>query len=89
VHVQADAAEAECVARTALDLGPKKAHRLGFPSVHMASSFSPDGSRIVTASDDKTARVWNTERADDVPPSVVPLPMLDVEPSAVPGAGAF
>jgi len=23
-----------------------------------------------------------------VPPSVVPLPMLDVEPSAVPGAGA-
>ena len=25
----------------------------------------------------------------DVPPSVVPLPMLDVEPSAVPGAGAF
>ena len=26
-------------------------------SVHSAA-FSPDGSRIVTASDDKTARVW-------------------------------
>jgi hypothetical protein len=25
----------------------------------------------------------------DVPPSVVPLPMLEVEPSAVPEAGAF
>jgi WD40 repeat protein len=25
----------------------------------VSAAFSPDGSRIVTASDDKTARIWN------------------------------
>ena len=30
----------------------------------MSAQFSPDGARIVTASDDKTARVWETLRHD-------------------------
>ncbi len=32
----------------------------------MAASFSPDGRRIVTASDDKTARVWDAESGKPV-----------------------
>jgi hypothetical protein len=32
----------------------------------LAASFSPDGRRIVTASDDKTARVWDAESGKPV-----------------------
>ena len=32
----------------------------------VAASFSPDGRRIVTASDDKTARVWDAESGKPV-----------------------
>jgi WD40 repeat protein len=35
------------------------------------AEFSPDGRRVVTASDDKTARVWNAETGEPVTP---PLP---------------
>jgi WD40 repeat protein len=31
-----------------------------------AASWSPDGRHIVTASEDKTARIWNTETGDEV-----------------------
>src|SRR3954468_14493268 len=31
-----------------------------------SSVFGPDGTRIVTASDDKTARIWAAERATEI-----------------------
>ncbi|WP_071777278.1 WD40 repeat domain-containing protein [Coleofasciculus chthonoplastes] len=31
-----------------------------------SANFSPDGQRIVTASDDKTARVWRTDGLDSL-----------------------
>jgi WD40 repeat protein len=32
----------------------------------LSSTFSPDGSRIVTASADKTARVWNATTGQQI-----------------------
>ena len=34
-------------------------HSWGIPTQVTAASFSPDGSRIVTASQDNTAKVWD------------------------------
>jgi len=33
-----------------------------------SAAFSPDGTRVVTASDDQTARIWET-RLDETPPA--------------------
>jgi WD40 repeat protein len=35
-------------------------------SVVFSGSFSPDGARIVTASADRTARVWDAATGDEV-----------------------
>jgi hypothetical protein len=37
----------------------------GFPAVYSAA-FSPDGSRIVTASEDKTARIWDVATGKEI-----------------------
>ena len=37
------------------------AHRCAHKAEVRAASFSPDGARIVTASDDKTARIWDAK----------------------------
>ena len=31
-----------------------------------SAAFSPDGARIVTASDDRTARIWDTVTANEI-----------------------
>ena len=31
-----------------------------------SAAFSPDGSRIVTASDDKTARIWDAATGKEI-----------------------
>jgi WD40 repeat protein/serine/threonine protein kinase len=55
-----------------------KGKPLGAPLRHdqlvYHASFSPDGSRVVTASQDKTARVWNATTGEPVTP---PLPHGD------------
>lgn len=38
----------------------------GHKGLLWGASFAPDGSRIVTASEDKTARVWNAENGDQL-----------------------
>jgi WD40 repeat protein len=38
----------------------------GHAGAVVAASFSPDGRRIVTASDDKTARVWDAESGKEI-----------------------
>eukprot|EP01043_Picozoa_sp_COSAG02_P112080 COSAG02_NODE_48263_length_335_cov_0.652542_1_plen_111_part_11 len=47
------------------DLGPvrggKRARLEGHTGWVSSASFSPDGQHIVTASDDKTARVWDAQ----------------------------
>ena len=40
----------------------KELARLGHDGEVTAAAFSPDGARIVTASNDKTARVWDAEK---------------------------
>jgi hypothetical protein len=42
-------------------------------------AFSPDGTRVITASNDKTARVWNAQTGQ---PTVAPLEHQDVVSSA-------
>ncbi|WP_437298960.1 WD40 repeat domain-containing protein [Sorangium sp. So ce426] len=42
-----------------LTLGPPKTTMRGHQGMVLFAGFSPDGQRIVTASEDKTARVWN------------------------------
>ena len=32
----------------------------------MSAAFSPDGTRIVTASDDKTARIWDAATGKEI-----------------------
>ena len=41
--------------------GPRSSPSRGTPSSSLSVSFSPDGSRIVTGSDDKTAKVWDAK----------------------------
>ena len=40
---------------------PRSSRSRGTPDVVNSASFSPDGSRIVTASEDKTAKVWDAK----------------------------
>jgi WD40 repeat protein len=49
-------------AATGKELGLLKGHAGAVD----AAAFSADGRRIVTASEDKTARIWDTERAQEV-----------------------
>ena len=45
-----------------MELGILRGHQ----SFVNSASFSPDGSRIVTASNDKTARIWNARNAREI-----------------------
>ncbi len=45
---------------------PRSSHSRGTPQVVRSASFSPDGSRIVTASGDKTAKVWDAASGAEI-----------------------
>ncbi len=45
---------------------PRSSRSRGTPVAVYSASFSPDGSRIVTASQDKTAKVWDAKSGAEV-----------------------
>ncbi len=51
---------AEPLLHKALELSVQTAVLMGHAGDVRAASFSPDGTRVVTASRDRTARIWNT-----------------------------
>ena len=68
------------------DLGPRHRHRLATLTGHtgpvIAVALSPDGTRIVTASGDRTARIWDAATGTDGHPHRPhrPVPSVAVRP---------
>jgi WD40 repeat protein len=58
--------ETEVQAGSALRANPERAVLAGHKDAVFMSAFSPDGSQVVTASDDKTARLWNAETGKEL-----------------------
>ena len=78
-----------CIARMGIE-----AHPVSAQSVESSGlEFPSDGSYLrLQASGNEAHQAldgYRMKRAVDVPPGVVPLPMLDIEASVVPEVGAF
>ncbi len=63
-----DSLEADRALRSALPLLPGSSNILKHEGWVSAVAFSPDGSRVVTGSSDKTARIWNTKTGEIIHP---------------------
>lgn len=50
--------------------GTQLASLVGHGGIVWSAEFSPDGTRLVTASGDKTARIWNAATGDPVTPAL-------------------
>ena len=61
---------------------------VGHRSSVRSAAFSPDGKRVVTASDDNTARVWDLSGPQPVATVLVGTPELSAQRGVQPGRRA-